>query len=171
MPLPRQTAMAGTTRGNTSGPERVQVGVGSHADVRAGLAQPREAGAAAAGREEMRLWGVGGGGQGGQWQTGRDAPGPAWSPLLTPVPGSRAVLQLRNGGPEEAMCPGHCQPSWAPHPRPAFHLPPEPWPATQLSPSWALRTCREPEDAHWLGTCGGGRRAGPWLTGPEGPLR
>lgn len=58
------------------------------------------------------------------------------------------VLQLRNGGPEEAMCPGHCQPSWAPHPRPAFHLPPEPWPATQLSPSWALRTCWEPEDAH-----------------------
>lgn len=50
-------------------------------------------------------------------------------------------------------------------------LPPEPWPATQLSPSWALRTCWEPEDAHWLGTCGGGLRAGPWLTGPEGPLR
>lgn len=69
-------------------------------------------------------------------------------PLLTPVPGAGLVLQLRNGGPEGGHVPRALPAIVGSPPKTAFHLPPEPWPATQLSPSWALRTCWEPEDAH-----------------------
>lgn len=59
-------------------------------------------------------------------------------------------------------------------PTPKTHLPSSPKALASYSaqpPSWAPRKSGDPEKANWPGTCREGRRAGPWLTGPEGPLR